>query len=342
MTNDISMPLDNVEAHLLLVQSEKNTLEELRAELYAASKDVISSYKRYSHIKGKLANKDSARIRAKLRKAEGELGACIDAYSSVQSKVRASITTLVEVHDNYLSELHLSGDVSAAKKAARAMDSYLKRIEGFVERVHESVACISSHYTLCIRARDDEFESPVAEKNTYDVQKTVPNTNYVHSNEVEIPPVSIDIGPTVERAVERAIAELSATLDRKIAETVSGAEIPVPESKDTAVIVSAAERLATAGEAMSAMITQLNTMVDVLGELTEKCRAISEAQSSVAAELSDIEQRQSAVSEAQEKLLQAQVDVEESIKDAVKVQRSLLKSNSKCIEKLDKQIKKAK
>jgi DNA repair ATPase RecN len=170
----------------------------------------------------------------------------------------------------------------------------------------------------------------------------VPNTNYVHSNEVEISPVSIDIGPTVERAVERAIAELSASLDRKIAETVSAAEIPVPESKDTAVIVSAAERLATAGEAMSAMITQLNTMVDVLGELTEKCRAIAEAQSSVAAELRDIEQRQAAASEAQEKLLQAQVDVEESIKDAVKVQRSLLKSNSKCIEKLDKQIKKVK
>ena len=134
------------------------------------------------------------------------------------------------------------------------MDSYTKRIERFIDKVNDSVACIASHYALCIRAKEEEKEPPVAEEIAYDAPKTVPNTTYVHSNEVEISPVSINIGPTVERAVERAIAELSDALDKRISETLSTVELPAGNTADAAAVLDAAERVSTAAKALSEVL----------------------------------------------------------------------------------------
>ena len=368
MTTEYIAQIDNTEAPRLLVESEKNNLEGLREEMYGTSKDVISSYKRYTRIRSKLAAKESVRTRAKLTKAEAELGMYIDAYNSSRNKVQTSLTVLIEVHDSYVSELHLSGDISAAKKAARAMDSYTKRIERFIDKVNDSVACIASHYALCIRAKEEEKEPPVAEEIAYDVPKTVPNTTYVHSNEVEISPVSINIGPTVERAVERAIAELSDALDKRISETLATVDLPTGNTADTAVVLDAAERVSTAAKALSEVLADLDTVIADVGAMVEKCRNIVEMQRGATREMQGIEvkqklvnQEQTALIEAQEivlqhqriisekhasiseaqslsadavaKIIESQTAIDSSLKDSIKAQKSLLKQ----YEKLNKQ-----
>ena len=368
MTTEDIAQIDNTEAPRLLVESEKNNLESLREELYGTSKDVISSYKRYSRIRSKLAAKESVRTRAKLTKAEAELGMYIDAYNSSRNKVQTSLVVLIEVHDSYVSELHLSGDISAAKKAARAMDSYTKRIERFIDKVNDSVACIASHYALCIRAKEEEKEPALAEEIAYDVPKTVPNTTYVHSNEVEISPVSINIGPTVERAVERAITELSDALDKRISETLSTVELPAGNTADAAAVLDAAERVSTAAKALSEVLADLDTVIADVGAMVEKCRNIVEMQRGATREMQGIEvkqklvnQEQTALIEAQEivlqhqriisekhasiseaqslsadavaKIIESQTAIDSSLKDSIKAQKSLLKQ----YEKLNKQ-----
>ena len=376
MTTESLLPVDNTEAVRLLVESEKNTLEGLREELYGTSRDVISSYKRYTRLKSKASEKKSVRIRARLAQAEDELGMYIDTYSLAQKKIQDSLVTLTGVHDKYVSELYLSDDISTAKKAARAMDSYVKRAERFVDKVNDSVACIASHYTLCIRARDEEKEIPVAEENAYDMQKNMPNTTYVHSNEVEISPVSINITPTVERAVERAINELSDALEKRIAETLSSVELPTGGTADTAAILDAADRLGTAAKVLSEVLCDLDKVVADVGTMVEKCRTVVEMQRSATREMQGIEvkqrlvnQEQTALIEAQEivlqhqriltekhaeiadaqsltadvvaKIIESQKTIDSSLKDSIKAQKSLLSSNARYTEKLNKQIESA-
>ena len=336
---DNVLTVETAESLSLAVNSEKSSLEQMRTELYGVSKDVISSYKRYARSKDKAAVKSSARNLARLSKCELDLGETIDHYDIAREKIQDVLFAVISAHDKQLTALY-SEDSARAKKSSRAMDSYIKKIERFIGKTDDSVACIISHYTLRISNADDGVDAKMTQNFAYDTPKTVPRAAAVHTNEVEISPVSIDIGPTVERAVESAIAELSASLEKRIAETVSSVEIPVPESKDTAVIVSAAERLAAAGEAMTSMMSELDKMLTDVSALVERCRTISETQCSVADVLSSIEEKQRAVNDEQARLVEAQAAVDDSLKDAVKVQKSLLKSNSKCIEKLDRQTKK--
>ena len=336
---DNVLTVETAESLSLAVDSEKNSLEQMRTELYGISKDVISSYKRYARSKDKVTVKRSARNLARLSKCEVDLGATIDHYDTAREKVQDALFAVIAAHDKYLASLYPE-DTATAKRSSRATESYIKKIERFAQKTDDSVACIISHYTLRISKADDDCDTEMTQNLAYDTPKTAPRATAVHTNEVEISPVSIDIGPTVERAVERAIAELSTSLEKRIAETVSSVEIPVPESKDTAVIVSAAERLVAAGEAMTSMMSELDKMLADVGALVERCRTISEMQRCTADELSSIEEKQRAVNEEQARLVEAQAAVGDSLKEAVKVQKSLLKSNSKCIEKLDRQTKK--
>ncbi len=340
MTDNV-LTVDTAEALRLRVDSEKNSLEEMRTELYGVAKDVINSYKRYARAKDKASAKKSTRNLARLSKREADLGASIDSYDTAREKVQDALFAVISANDKHLEALYPE-DSASAKRASRAMESYIRKTERFIEKTDDSIACITSHYTLRISKTDNEADAPVAQNSSYGTQNSAPKASFVHTNEVEISPVSIDIGPTVERAVERAIAELSDSLEKRIAETVSAVDIPVPESKDTAVIVAAAERLSAATEAMTGMITELDKMIGEVGAIVERCRTLADMQSSVADGLSGIEEKQRLVNEAQARLIEAQTEVDVSLKEAVKIQKSLLKSNSKCIEKLDKQRKKAK
>lgn len=336
---DNVLTVETAESLSLAVDSEKNSLEQMRTELYGVSKDVISSYKRYARAKDKVTVKKSARNLARLSKCEVDLGATIDHYDTAREKVQDALFAVISAHDKYLAALYPE-DSASAKKSSRATESYIKKIERFIGKTDDSVACIISHYTLCICKADDGCDAEMAQNFAYDTQKTAPKAALVHTNEVEISPVSIDIGPTVERAVERAIAELSASLEKRIAETVSSVEIPVPESKDAAAIVSAAERLAAAGDAISGMISELDKMLADVSALVDRCHTVCDMQRSVADALRDVEEKQRLVNEEQARLVEAQAAVDDSLKEAIKVQKSLLKSNSKCIEKLDRQTKK--
>ena len=365
--------IDVAEAPRLLVESEKNTLEELRVELYGASRDVISSYKRYLRAKGRVGEKRSMRNLSKLSKAEMELGMFLDGYSAAHDKILASLSTLSVANDKYISELYLSDDTSGAKKAARAMDSYVRKIERYIDKVDDSVASISTHYKISINAAEDDRDTEMSQKTTNDAPKNVPNTAYVHSNEVEVSPVSIDIGPTIERAVERAIAELSSSLEKRIATTVAEAKLPSGESCDAELLVTAAERVGCAAKALEEVLGELDKVVADVGAMVEKCRAVVDMQRSATREMQGIEvkqrlvnQEQAALIEAQEvvlqhqkllaekhaeiteaqsistdvvtKIVESQKTIDASLKESIKVQKSLLASNAKYVEKLNKRI----
>ena len=285
-------------------ESEKNSLEELRTELYGASKDVQGSYKRYARAKSKMNEKSSPRNLARLSKAEQELGMFIEGYDAAYKRVQQTLSSLVKVHGNYVGELYLSGDSASAKKASRAMDSYVKKVERFIQRVADSVACISSHYELCIRASGGEKDELVSQKSAYDGEKMLPSTSYVHTNEVAVTPVSIDIGPTVERAVERAISELSDALERRIAEALNALELPTVS--DTSALSDAANRLNLLSAYAGELVERLDKLVSDTERMAERCQRIVEMQRATARELQGIEVKQRLVnqelSEAQDAL----------------------------------------
>lgn len=374
MTEDNLMAVDTAEALRLAIDNEKNSLEEVRTELFGSSKDVISSYKRYSRARGKVGEKRSPRNLARLSRAETELGAHIDAYNVARGRVQDALGAVVSAHDKYLEALSLSDDVATAKRSARSMDSYVRKIERFIEKTDDSVACISSHYTLRIRAAEDgEDDGELSPNSTNVAQKSVPNASFVHTNEVAVSPVSIDIGPTVERAVERAIAELSDTLEKRISETLRAVELPTPESTDTAALAGARDRLVTVSASLGELLENLDKIISDTEKMAEKCRAVVEMQRSAAREMQGIEvkqrlvnQEQAELVEAEEVVLQhqkliterhaeiaeaqklsadavkqiteAQRAIDSSLKESLKSQKALLSSNSKYSERLNKKI----
>ena len=375
MTSDNGLIIDNAEASRLLVEGERNTLEELRAQMYGVSRDVISSYKRYSRSRSKVGAKESARALARLSKAEDELGRAISEYDVAKKRVHTSLSALMAVHGDYTGELYLSGDTTTAKRASRAMDSYTKRIERFIDKVDDSVACIVSLYTLRISVGDNKKEAYVSKDQTYGMQNTV-QSSVVHTSEVEVSPVSIDIGPTVERAVECAISELSGALEKRIVETLEATRLPVADSPDAALITDAAERIGNAAAALSTVLSDLDKVVADVGALADRCRAIVEMQRTTSREMQGIEvkqrlvnQEQTALIEAQEVVLQhqrliaekhteisgaqtamadavnsiieSQRSIDASLKESIKAQKSLLGSNAKYIERLNKRIEMA-
>lgn len=340
MTDNVLTPDGVAEERRVALDSKKNTLEEVRVELFEASRDVIGSYRRYSCAKNKVSEKRSARNLSRLSKAEAELGTRIDSYNDSRSKMQDALDSVVAAYDEYLVSINVTGGPAATKKSARSMNACVRKVEKYIEKADDSVACILSHYTLCIRDNEGGENDAWTQKTPPVGENSASSVSFVHTNEVAVSPVSIDIGPTVERAVERAISELSDSLEKRIAETVSAVEIPAPESKDTAVIVAASERLAAAAEAMAGVIGELDRMIGDVGMLVEKCRSVAEVQQCTAATVTEIEKSQRLVSEEQAQLIRAQATLEASLKETIKVQKSLLKSNSKCIEKLDRQTKK--
>lgn len=374
MTEDNLMAVDTAEALRLAIDNEKNSLEEVRTELFGCSKDVISSHKRYSRTRGKVSEKRSPRNLARLSRAETQLGAHIDAYNVARGRVQDALGSVVSAHDKYLEALSLSDDVATAKRSARSMDSYVRKIERFLEKTDDSVACISSHYTLRIRAAgNDGDDADLSPNSTNVVQKSVPSPSFVHTNEVAVPPVSIDIRPTVERAVERAIAELSDALEKRISETLHTFELPTAESADTDALAEAADRLVAVSASLGEVLERLDKIVADTGKMAEKCRAVVEMQRSAAREMQGIEvkqrlvnQEQAELVEAQEVVLQhqkliaerhaeiaeaqklsadavkqiaeAQRAIDSSLKESLKSQKALLLSNSKYSGRLNKKI----
>ena len=305
MTEENLTTVDTAEALRLSIDSEKNSLEEVRVELYGTSRDVISSYKRYSRARGKVGEKRSARNLARLSRAETELGAHIDSYTAARDRVSSALSSVIAAHDKYLEALALSDDTVAAKRSARSMDNYVRRIERCIEKTDDSIACISSYYELRIGADDEEDKSVALSQNSSPVVgKSAPSASFVHTNEVAVSPVSIDIGPTVERAVERAIAELSGTLEERISETVRAIELPT--LGDTSALAEATERLNSLSTSLSELIERLDGILADTEKMAERCQRIVEMQRTAAREMQGIEVKQRLVnqelSEAQESL----------------------------------------
>ncbi len=284
----------------LTIDSEKNSLEERRVEFYGASKDVISSYKRYSRARDKVAQKRTTRNLMCLEKSQTELGMYIDAYTAAKARVQNALDTVIKANDKYLEALYLAEDSGGAKRASRGMDSYVKRIERFVDKTDDSIACISSFYTLHIRESGGESDESKTQNLTYGVQNSAPTATYVHTNEVEVSPVSIDIGPTVERAIERAIAEFSNALEKRISELAATGE------HNAAALSEAADKLTTTKAALTDLLADLDKIISDVGVLTDRCRQIADMQRSSTRELQGIEVKQRLVNQEQTELAEAQ------------------------------------
>ena len=373
MSEDNLTTVDTTEAPRLLVDSAKNDLESLSSQLHSASKDLMSAYKAYSRAKRRASAKASSRNLTRLAVAEDELGMTVNEYTVLKKQAQTSLAALVEVHGDYTGELYLSGDMSGAKKAARAMDSYTKKAELGIERIDDSVAGILSLYKLRIGTKEDKKVPQTAKDERPSGARPAPAAAIVHTSEVEVSPVSIDIGPTVERAVECAIAQLSESLEKRIAQTLETAELPVADSPDTALITEAAERIGSAAATLSGVIADIDKVVTEVGALAERCRTIVEMQRSTSREMQGIEvkqrlvnQEQTALIEAQEVVLQhqrllaenqaklneaqatsvgavnsiieSQRAIDASLKVSIKAQKTLLSNNSRYVERLNGQM----
>ena len=373
MTSDKATAIDVVEASRLSVENKKSSLEELRVQMRGTSKDVTSSYKAYLRSKSKAAAKASARRLSRLSSEEGVLGQAIDAYSAVYKKVCASVDALVNARDSYVTEIHLTGDIKGAKKATRAINSYIKRKEKKISKIDDSVSCILSHYVHAIRPATNQKDIVKSRASSLGAKSSAQHSVPGRASEVEIAPVSIDISETVEHAVERAIAELSAALEQKIAETIAATQLPVTESSDISQLTEAAERIGNAASVLAGTLAELDKVVADVGALADKCRTIVEMQRSTSREMQGIEvkqrlvnQEQTALVEAQEVVLQhqklisekhseitqaqaasvdavnsiikSQKQIDSSLRESIKAQKLLLGSKSKYVDKLNKQI----
>ena len=374
-TDHISI-VDALEGARLRVESEKNSLEELREALYAASKDVISSYRVYSRARAKVAERSSTRNLTRLAKSEEQLGTFIEIYTSAQNQVKEGLSNLTRVHDAYMASLYTAGESFGAKRAARMMDSYVRRFERFIDKVDESVACISSHYTLHINAEERRKTVERSQNLIYGLKEPESAAPAVNAREVAAPMASTDISSTVESAVERAIAELSGELEKKISETISTSKTAQTESVDPAVILDAADRIGGAAVSLGHVIAELDKVISDVGVIVDKCRTVVEMQRSVTREMQGIEvkqrlvnQDQTALIESQDtvfrnqkaisekhaqigeaqalaadavtRIIESQKAIDASLKESIKVQKSLLGSNSKYIDKLNKKIEKS-
>lgn len=268
--------IDAADALRLAIDGEKSSLKGQRAELCGASRDVIRSYKKYSRAKNKAAQRKSTRNLMRLEKSQTELGMYIDGYAMAKEKMQSALDGVIKAYERYLDALCLAEDFSSAKKATRCMDFYVKRIERFIAKKDDSVACIASFYTLSIREPVGEQNAECAQKTEYGVQNSAPNSSLVHTNEVEISPVSIDIGPTVERAVERAIAEFSDVLEKRIS------ELAVTALNNSQALCEVADKIATANAALTDLLAELDKIISDVGVLNEICQTTDIQQDSTA------------------------------------------------------------
>ena len=304
--DDKAPALDTAEVLNLAIAAEKKSLDEKRAELHSASRDVIKSYKRYSRAKDKVAVKKSTRNLMRLEKSETELGMYIDGYAAAKERMQGALDAVVKAYEKYLEALCLSEDFGSAKKASRGMDSYVKRIERYINKEDNSVVCISSFYTLSMREPKGETDAERAQKSMSDVQSPTTTTSFVHTNEVEVSPVSIDISPTVERAVERAIEEFSSILDKRIAALDTATEY------NAAALSELADKIAAVDAAISGLLANLDKAVSNTGVPSDGCPIIDVQESctdglqDVEVEQTPVETEQTPVETEQTELIEAQ------------------------------------
>ena len=114
--DDKAPALDTAEVLNLAIDAEKKSLDEKRAELHSASRDVIKSYKRYSRAKDKVAVKKSTRNLMRLEKSETELGMYIDGYGAAKERMQGALDAVVKAYEKYLEALCLSEDFGSAKR----------------------------------------------------------------------------------------------------------------------------------------------------------------------------------------------------------------------------------
>ncbi len=332
----------------------------------------LSEYKKLSRIVKKTCDtykkscktvekKRSARVRKRHERTLETYRFALSEYNGAEEKLLASLDLLHSEYEKLVDAYRSRGNVKAIDRTYKIYDKYRDSVLSAIDKVDRRVpdAPTFDEPVFDDPIYDDPVDTPVTEAAVEAPATAERSTPPVRPAEVSstvttvtVAPVTIDVTPIVERAIDSFIERLSAGLTRRIDEytrdltlpTVgaSAAAVPAqhPSAPDGEVIELSSELLSEEEHiveklrgmcvSISALLEELTALSSSYHDASVKCRELAELQRTVndmqrhtAREQKGVQVNQKLVADEQAEIIAAETLVLESQRELAERQSAV-------------------